>query len=185
MSKPKAPAAKFKQLSRWEIELGERIAAQRRYAGSSQSELAKKLGLTRDQLSSIEIGRVPLRFWTGWKLCHVLNLNPLWLLLGGDLPEQPFTDINLTPHLPQIGESDSFSEVCKRVLYVPIKDALRDAGVIVRPKAFAILRKEWIADQVTRAKQLRSDAAQFLEQAEEIELAIAVSKDFHAKHPKG
>jgi transcriptional regulator with XRE-family HTH domain len=182
---PKAVSAtnKFKPLPKWEAEICKRVAARRRYRGLSQSKIAKKIGQTRDQLGNIEIARVPLRFWPGWNLCRELNLNPLWLLLGINLPEEPFIEIDIAPYIPQISEGDLFSDVCKRVLYNPIKNALRDAGLITRSQSFVILRKEWIAAQTQRAKELRSQAAALLKNAEEIESAIAESEDFHKKHP--
>ena len=48
----------------------------------TQGLLGRNVGLSRDQLASIEAGRVALRFVTGWKLCQFLNLNPAWLATG-------------------------------------------------------------------------------------------------------
>lgn len=44
--------------------------------------MATEMGLSRDQLASVEIKRVPLRFWSGWRACRSLRLNPLWLATG-------------------------------------------------------------------------------------------------------
>ncbi len=56
-------------------------AARQRF-GLSQGFLAPLLGVSRDQLNSVELGRVALRFDPGLTLCGELDLNPLWLAFG-------------------------------------------------------------------------------------------------------
>lgn len=78
----KPTASRFKPLSEFERNIGFRIAYIRRPFGMSQSELASTLQITRNQLSNIESGRVPLNAVIGLRACRLLNLNPAWLLTG-------------------------------------------------------------------------------------------------------
>ena len=83
-----------KRVSEDEREIGLRIAYLRRRSNMRQSDLAARLGLTRAQLSTIEAGRVALRFQTGWNVCKLFDIYPGWLdtghwPLGGELPFPP------------------------------------------------------------------------------------------------
>lgn len=66
-----------------------RVAEVRRSLGLSQSEFAKELGIGRDGLSSIEIGRAPLRFELGDKICSAMAVTPWWLAEGKEPREWP------------------------------------------------------------------------------------------------
>lgn len=83
----------FAELPEIERQIGKRVRAARTKFQLSQSRLAPILGLTRDQLNNIEIGRVALRFEPGWALCSELNLNPLWLAFA-DPEQHGFVDIS-------------------------------------------------------------------------------------------
>jgi transcriptional regulator with XRE-family HTH domain len=72
----------FAKLPEWERAIGARVRAERVRYRLSQAKLAASIGLTRDQLNNVELGRVALRFRAGWSLCLDLDLNPAWLLLG-------------------------------------------------------------------------------------------------------
>ena len=72
----------FAELPKWERQIGERVRAERIHYKLSQGKLAASIGLTRDQLNNVELGRVALRFRAGWNLCLDLDLNPAWLLSG-------------------------------------------------------------------------------------------------------
>jgi transcriptional regulator with XRE-family HTH domain len=64
--------------------IGLRVAYARKRDGFDQRSFARSLGITKDQLSSIESGRVPLKLVVGWKLCQIMLLDPNWLANGGD-----------------------------------------------------------------------------------------------------
>jgi transcriptional regulator with XRE-family HTH domain len=174
---------RFKPLLKREAEVCKRVAARRRYTGLSQRKFAALVGLSRDQLNNLESERVPLRFDVGWKICRALNLNPLWLALGTGL-EQPFVEIDLGPHLPEIGERALFTDACEGVLYEDFENAIDAKLGITASEAFPILKPEWINGQKQRAKDLRKRAAALVKQAEEIELAISESEDFHKRQRK-
>ena len=55
---------------------GERIRATRETMGWTQSELADRLGWTKQRVSDLEAGRRPMTLPTLSKLVKVLNLNP-------------------------------------------------------------------------------------------------------------
>jgi transcriptional regulator with XRE-family HTH domain len=77
----------FSVLSPTDRKIGLRVMFLRRDFPFSQIELAKRVGLTRDQLSNIEIGRVSLRAGTGLLLCDLFNVNPRWLATArGEIP---------------------------------------------------------------------------------------------------
>lgn len=87
--------------------IGARVRDMRRRIRLNQARLGALIGLSRDQVNNIEIGRVALRFEPGWALCSEFDLNPLWLWSGegdrlgfldmsgaGDIPwEVLFSDI--------------------------------------------------------------------------------------------
>jgi transcriptional regulator with XRE-family HTH domain len=80
------------------------------FAHLTQEELSERLGITRDQLASIETARRPLELWVGWKLCQILNASQLYLAFG-EQPERPFLQVD-----PQIVASirptTEFREAC-------------------------------------------------------------------------
>jgi transcriptional regulator with XRE-family HTH domain len=78
--KPKTP--RFLPVSDFERRIGNRLAYLRRDRGIKQSLLAEKLGTTRNQLSSIESGRVRLNAELGLKTCMLFDINPMWLITG-------------------------------------------------------------------------------------------------------
>jgi transcriptional regulator with XRE-family HTH domain len=90
--------------------VSDRLAAVRRFAGSSQEKFAEAIGLSRDQLANIESGRTVLRFLTGWSACRQLGVSQLWLATG-EAPSAPFLDVALEDCT--IPHNASFREVCQ------------------------------------------------------------------------
>lgn len=86
----------FSELTEFEAAIGKRVRAARKQVRLSQSKLAPVIGLTRDQLNNVEIGRVGLRFGPGWSVCAELDINPLWLAFGStEAPEKDgFLDLS-------------------------------------------------------------------------------------------
>lgn len=67
---------------RREVEICRRLREFRRSIKWSQALFAKALGLTRDQVASLEYGRTPLRYHLGNKICFVFQINQRWLAVG-------------------------------------------------------------------------------------------------------
>ena len=112
--------SKFRKLTRPEKELSCRVRQAREARRYTQARLAAETGLSRDQLASIEAGRVALRFVTGWKLCQFLNLNPAWLATGRGR-RAPFTRFDFAKANFVPDESTAYLEGFRRIstLYQP------------------------------------------------------------------
>lgn len=74
----------------------------------SQAFFARSIGLSRDQLASIETGRVPLQADCGVRLCIEMDLNPLWLAYGSEFEEWRFVKF---PPLGAARRRQLFSEL--------------------------------------------------------------------------
>jgi DNA-binding XRE family transcriptional regulator len=107
----RSPKSRFKPLSKAEREICRRVGDCRRYERINQTAFGKKIGLTRAQLANIESMRVPLRFWTGWRICESLNVNQLWLASGAGHP-WPFYPLALSKFASGVTERSLFGEVC-------------------------------------------------------------------------
>jgi transcriptional regulator with XRE-family HTH domain len=70
-----------------------RVQYARALVGWHQRHLATELGISRAQLSNIELGRTRLTFRDGWRICKLLNISPEWLA-NGHPPEAPFCSLN-------------------------------------------------------------------------------------------
>jgi transcriptional regulator with XRE-family HTH domain len=92
-----------------------RLTSARRFARLSQTALALRTGLSRDQIAAIECRRVPLRFWPGWKICRELNISQIWLIIGAGTMS-PFLDLDLESAEVALGERDLFRDICFHVL---------------------------------------------------------------------
>ena len=55
-------------MSDWERAICARVKTARESINWSQASFAEQLGITRDQLASIEYGRTPLRYNIAWRL---------------------------------------------------------------------------------------------------------------------
>ncbi len=82
---------KFAKLDRYDGAVCERFKLAREEAGVTQEKIGLHIGLSRDQVASVEAARVPLRFWAGWKFCTELDINAEWLARG-DEPFRPCID---------------------------------------------------------------------------------------------
>ncbi len=79
-----------------EREIGLRLRAFREGIKYSQASFAEIIGLTRDQLASVEYGRTPLKYSVAWKLRFAFGLSLDWLQGGGLSPD----DLAEDGHLP-------------------------------------------------------------------------------------
>jgi transcriptional regulator with XRE-family HTH domain len=109
----KGKSPQFKPLPDNEKEICRRVAAIRRFKGLNQTELARRVGLTRDQLANIEAMRVALKFGTALAICRAIDINPNWLYSGVD-PQSPMLEFNDPLYLTLLDVvpgSDRFSSV--------------------------------------------------------------------------
>ena len=99
----------YKPLSAVDLAICSRLGSCRRSAKISQAELAAKIGITRNQLTNIESGRVALTYHIGWRACEYLNVSLLWLA-GRSLQQHPFDDLGKGPLKDSLDKDMLFSE---------------------------------------------------------------------------
>jgi transcriptional regulator with XRE-family HTH domain len=128
---------------------GLRVGYLRRREGFGQAELAKDIGLSRDQLSSIESGRVPLKLYVGWKLCYLLGTHPDWLWRGGD-------EFELFPILPAV-EIKRLEEIFLANKNTPFADGWGALGALLRDAEKANLKQD-LTNPATSVKHLEVKA---------------------------
>jgi transcriptional regulator with XRE-family HTH domain len=63
----------------WECAIGARVKIVREEIRWSQSAFAEQIGLTRNELASIEYGRTPLRYDIAWRLRWAFGISLQWL----------------------------------------------------------------------------------------------------------
>lgn len=161
----------FANVSAQDRAVGERVAHARKSLRVSQAKLAPLVGLTRDQLNNIELGRVALRADAGVRLCLELDCNPLWLAYGSDFERMPF--IRFAP-LGTATSRQGFSEFIARHrdAYIAVRAAVvaHDEGSLDRltaeQEAILSLLKTWairiVADDYWAiARHLRRAAEEF------------------------
>jgi transcriptional regulator with XRE-family HTH domain len=129
---PELKKAKFRILPPEERAIAKRLARLRRQSVLTQTELAEAVGLTRDQLASIETARVTLPFKVARKLQQILHFNLRWLATG---IEPGFVPIAIDEEL--------LKEACKHEGFLTAYNT-----VLREPteKEFAILKEEWERD---------------------------------------
>lgn len=99
-----------------ERDIGARLMEFRRGIGWSQSEFASLVGITRDQLASIEYGRTPLRYKIAWRIRDALGLSVDWLGGGDSLPNDLSEDVKLPlPEKTLLHENALLTEVFAKV----------------------------------------------------------------------
>lgn len=147
---------KYRPLPLGELAICKRVREERRGTLLNQSQFASSIGLTRDQLASIESGRVPLRADAGLGLCLQLDVNPLWLAYGDEY-EQPhwigFSGFGALPQSPPL-----FSELiaANKQSYATVRDAAfarrqpriftgdrQFRGLTAEQKAILLLLEQW------------------------------------------
>ena len=67
--------------------IGKRIRHRRELAGLSQEQLAEKLNLSKNHISSMECGKSMLTTKCLITICNVLGGTPDYYLIGGIIPE--------------------------------------------------------------------------------------------------
>lgn len=82
----------------------------------SQAKFAEQVGITRDQLASIEYGRTPLRYDIAWRIRYVFGISIDWLWGGDSQPDDLSADDKLpAPSPPGIGENTLLTEVFNKL----------------------------------------------------------------------
>lgn len=71
----------------WERAICARVKTARESINWSQAAFAEQLGITRDQLASIECGRTPLRYDIAWRLRQAFGISLRWLEESGSFPD--------------------------------------------------------------------------------------------------
>ena len=106
------PSGKMNQRER---EIGARLREFRTRTHWPQTEFGKVVGLTRDQLASIEGGRTPLRYDQAWRIRISFNLNFEWLAWNrGDVCSASGDDFP-APESGQVGARALFTDVADLV----------------------------------------------------------------------
>jgi DNA-binding XRE family transcriptional regulator len=82
---------KFGEVSPRDRAIAERFRQAREDAGITQQRVGLHIGVSRDQVASIEAERVALRFRPGWRFCIELDINAHWLARGEE-PYRPCVD---------------------------------------------------------------------------------------------
>ena len=80
-----------------EREIGFRLKEFREGIKYSQASFAEIIGLTRDQLASVEYGRTPLKYAVAWKIRDAFGLSIDWLW-GGSMPPDVLSEDKELPH---------------------------------------------------------------------------------------
>jgi len=62
--------------------IGERIKILRKELKLSQPAFGEKIGVKRDVIANLELGRVPAKDLMQKMICRTFNVNPLWLENG-------------------------------------------------------------------------------------------------------
>lgn len=75
--------AQFDIINTWKggdnMTKAERIKELRKNLDLSQSAFGNKIGVNRDVIANIELGRVPLKDLMAKTICNTFKVNPLWL----------------------------------------------------------------------------------------------------------
>lgn len=120
--------------------------------GLSQPDFSKKLGLTLDQLATIEYGRAPLRYSLGDWICQSFDINQRWLV-EGKFPQ--YYHIHFDERIVgSIPPNKLFSEVYKRRLSKLVEQHLAKIGKILGCEVDKI--------QAQQARELHPEGVQFI-----------------------
>lgn len=96
--------------------IGARLKAFREGIKYSQASFAEIIGLTRDQLASVEYGRTPLKYSVAWKIRFAFGLSLDWLW-GGDMSPDDLAEDRHLPHpdSARAGQNALLTDVFKEI----------------------------------------------------------------------
>lgn len=163
------------------LEIARRLARARRAADLSQKDLASRVGLSRDQLATVEQGRTPLRFWPGWEMCRELGINQIWLITGSG-PTHPFLNLDLHSVKVLLEERSLLYEMCTSILRERL-NRLSSTLAPIQPERSRARRGPSILiefspeDARQRIVRLRSQAQALLREADRLAEQVAISEE--------
>ena len=114
----------------WERETGARVKTVRESIRWSQSAFAGQLGITKDQLASVEYGRTPLRYDIAWRLRQTFGISLRWLEAGFSFPDAFELDGLPTPAATGLPVRALLSEVVRK-----FQSTAAPAPKVIRPQA--------------------------------------------------
>ena len=173
------PVPRKHALPTHEIEVGRRLREIRLQRKCPRSYLAHTVGVGKSVITRIELGRAPLRFWLGWKICRELNISQVWLVTGrGSMT--PFLQVDLVQSQAHFDEHYLFYEVCTGALREQLNqramgvEAFRDAYKDV-PTSMPPVDEITIRGWRNKILRLRDAAFGMNREADELERKIALA----------
>jgi transcriptional regulator with XRE-family HTH domain len=127
-----------------EREIGARLKAFRDGIKYSQASFAEIIGLTRDQLASVEYGRTPLKYSVAWQIRLAFGLSLDWLW-GGDMSPDDLTEDLSLPHpdSARTGKNALLTDIFKEIHQLPSDESYAAKKRKVRVEA-AELAHRWL-----------------------------------------
>ena len=96
--------------------MSERIRILRQALGLSQTEFAKKMGMTRSMVSNMELGLIEIPDYKIEMICKVFNARANWLRTGeGEMFHQP------SESLDALAEANNIDELTRAVIVTLIE----------------------------------------------------------------
>lgn len=80
------------KINRWQKEICARVKTIREAIRWSQSDFSDRIGITRDQLASIESARTPLRYSVAWNIREAFGISLRWLAGEDAFADDPSID---------------------------------------------------------------------------------------------
>lgn len=117
-------------MSKSALAVGKRIKIIRQHFGLSQPKFGEKLGVSRDVISNIEQGRVPLKPLLAEHICSVFSVDMVWLNCGeGEMIIE--TDASIYEDLKkEFNLTDTELKITRKILSLPATERKKIADVI-------------------------------------------------------
>jgi len=123
--------------------MNERLKELRKTLGYSQREFGDKLGLSRDVISNLELGRVDLKEHIIKLICEVFNVNEQWLRIGqGEMFLKLSREDEITQWLGSLVKPDNNNEFMKKFVHMLSKLDIEDWKVLEKMALMMIDEKE-------------------------------------------
>jgi len=111
-----------------EREICARFRAARESAGLRQAELARRIGIDVNRLSSYEHGRSPVPYWIGDRIAAKTFANQRWVATG-QLPRRPYAEVDEIV-AATVPKSALFSDVYDALLATEMNSVFRSIGPV-------------------------------------------------------
>jgi hypothetical protein len=115
-------------LSAQEIDIGRRLRDARIASGFTGVELARRVGIGANRLSSYENGQNPVPYWIGDKVAMETDHCQRWLM-EGSAPKTPYVEVD-PALLTAVPRRSLFSEVYAALLRKQLDDFLRSVAKV-------------------------------------------------------